>query len=116
MYRIDLDTGECEVFELTSKFRRVQIPSNATFIAEFYLGSSSVEGAGVLVEMWTGTTSFPNGTLDTSMYMWCVCKPVPQTKYAALFDTTFLFSVLDSMWLLLHLHTHDILNSTCAFL
>ena len=64
-YQINLDTEECVVNDLTDKFQPVQIPLNATFISEFYLGSSSANDTGVLVEAWTGTTTNPNGTPNT---------------------------------------------------
>lgn len=49
----------------TAKFPYMQIPANATFLGELYLGTSSIEGAGVLAELWTGITTNPNGTLNT---------------------------------------------------
>ena len=61
MYIEDRDTRECTVSDLKDTFRPIHIPANATFEAEFFLGTSGIAGAGVLVEAWTGKTTNPNG-------------------------------------------------------
>lgn len=61
-YRLNLQTRVCDKFAITDDFRPIAIPQNATFLGEFFLGTSSVQGAGVLVESWAGNTTNPAGT------------------------------------------------------
>ena len=60
-YSEDRNTRECTEYVLTDKFRPIHIPENGTFDGEFYLGSSSSQGSGVLAESWSGKTTNPNG-------------------------------------------------------
>ena len=75
-YSIDIDFEFCNKEELSDEFRPIHIPLNATFIGEFYLGTSSIAGNGVAVESWVGNTTNPNGMLtvvcDTK---WCCLPP-----------------------------------------
>ena len=54
------EPGVCHKTELNEPFRPIRIPVNATFNGEFYLGTSSIPGAGVLVESWSGNTTVGN--------------------------------------------------------
>ena len=62
-YSINLVTKACIVYDLKDSFRPIHIPENATFEGEFYLGTSSIAGDGILVESWVGNTSNPMGTV-----------------------------------------------------
>ncbi|XP_064622758.1 mammalian ependymin-related protein 1-like [Lineus longissimus] len=53
-YRLDIKTRKCEKKPISRPFPTLQIPTNATFYGEFYIGTSSVLGEGVLVEAWGG--------------------------------------------------------------
>ncbi|XP_065184344.1 mammalian ependymin-related protein 1-like [Sycon ciliatum] len=55
-YRINGRTRQCEKFALKEPFRYIQVPENATSYGEAYVGSSSVAGAGTLVNLWGGET------------------------------------------------------------
>ena len=60
-YTASRDSGECRKEDLRESFTPIGIPSNATFLTEFYLGSSGDESEGVLVELWVGNTTNPMG-------------------------------------------------------
>ena len=53
----------CLVYDLKDSFRPIHIPENATFEGEFYLGTSSIAGDGILVQSWVGNTTNPRGTV-----------------------------------------------------
>eukprot|EP00054_Salpingoeca_dolichothecata_P032396 m.266040 g.266040 ORF g.266040 m.266040 type:complete len:199 (+) comp29948_c0_seq1:197-793(+) len=56
-YTIDLKSGHCTKGTVSKSFWYHSVIANATFEGEFYLGSSSVEGASVLVQNWASETS-----------------------------------------------------------
>ena len=60
-YRLNLNTRVCDKFAVEDTFRPIAIPQNATFNGQFFLGTSSIQGAGVLVESWSGNTTNPAG-------------------------------------------------------
>ena len=60
-YHINLKTNTCEVFDLNDPFQRIAIPKNAKLDGEVYIGTSSIPGAGVEVDMWSGNTTDPVG-------------------------------------------------------
>ena len=57
MYEIELSsnkTGKCVKKELTEPFHRIEIPENATFLAEGTIGSNALPGLGVNVALFEG--------------------------------------------------------------
>ena len=56
-YFADRNAGECRKTELDGPFRTVHIPVNATLNGQFYLGTSSISGGGILVESWSGNVT-----------------------------------------------------------
>ena len=54
-YRINARTRECQRFTLREPFRRIEVPDLANFTSSGYIGSS-VSGAGVLVNVFSGDT------------------------------------------------------------
>ena len=60
------DPKTCTKEPLTDKFRPIHIPANATFLDEFYIGSSAMSDGGVLVEQWVGNTTEPAGKPSTA--------------------------------------------------
>ena len=73
-YRLNLRTRQCEKFTLTEPFRPIEVPENATSRGAAYVGSSSVSGAGVLVDIFVGDT--PRGMFPRQCSMnvrVCVC-------------------------------------------
>ncbi|KAF5902223.1 ependymin-like, partial [Clarias magur] len=54
LYKIDYKQQTCKKQELTSEFHPIEIPSNATFLAQVVLGSLSAPNEGVLVNSWAG--------------------------------------------------------------
>lgn len=56
-----MEGDQCTVSDLTDTFRPIHIPVNATFLGEFYLGTSADPKEGVLVEEWVGNVTDPRG-------------------------------------------------------
>jgi len=57
LYQIELSvnkTGECKVYKFKEPFRPAQIPPDAKFAVEAYIGSSAAYGIGVLVNTFYG--------------------------------------------------------------
>ncbi|XP_064624115.1 mammalian ependymin-related protein 1-like [Lineus longissimus] len=73
-YALNLRTKKCEKRPLTRRFRPVQIPSNATFYGELYLGDS------LLTQSWGGKT--PQGGLYHLLWTVHDCLPVTETYYS----------------------------------
>ena len=56
MYLVDLDKKTCRESPLTGPFQPIEVPDNATFIAEEWIGVEGLTGAGLEAELWAGTT------------------------------------------------------------
>jgi len=57
LYQIEFSVnkaGECKVYKFKEPFRPAQVPVDAKFAVEAYIGSSAVLGAGVLVNTFYG--------------------------------------------------------------
>ena len=57
MYQIELSsnkTGKCVKKDLDEPFHRIEIPENATFLAEGTIGSNALPGLGVNVAVFGG--------------------------------------------------------------
>lgn len=55
-YRVNLRTRECEKFVLTEPFHYIEVPTNATLDATYYLGSSGVAGNSVEMHFYSAYT------------------------------------------------------------
>jgi len=55
-YRVNLRTRECEKFQLTEKFRPVEVPANTTLDDTVYLGAKVVPENNVEINFYTGNT------------------------------------------------------------
>lgn len=55
-FTLNLRTRKCKVSALTTPFRPVEIPANAHFDGEAYIGGGD-EADGVLVNLWSGNTT-----------------------------------------------------------
>ncbi|XP_067877577.1 mammalian ependymin-related protein 1-like [Heterodontus francisci] len=68
----------CVKYPLRTPFQRIEIPRNATFIAQMYIGGSSSPNEGVLANVW-------NGDLDTGSYILTFteygCLPLFEVHY-----------------------------------
>ncbi len=51
-YRLNLETRECEKFELKEPFRVIEVPPGARPVGELEIGTSAIPGAGVLVQVY----------------------------------------------------------------
>ena len=56
MYRIDLSLLKCKRFSNDQDFPRIEVPEGANFSQSGYVGSLSVSGAGVRVNVFSGVT------------------------------------------------------------
>ena len=55
-YRLNLRTRECEKFVLTEPFHYIEVPTNTTLDATYYLGSPEVAGNSVEMHFYSGDT------------------------------------------------------------
>lgn len=58
---MDMDTLECTVTDLSDSFKPIQIPPDASYLGEFYLGSSGIFDGSVLIQQWVGNITNPPG-------------------------------------------------------
>ncbi|XP_041841450.1 ependymin-like [Melanotaenia boesemani] len=75
MYKINERSRTCLKKRLTEDFHPLAIPQDAALISQAVLGSSSVPGEGVTVNMWTGELQMKKGTakyLSTVTEFGCV--------------------------------------------
>jgi len=78
-YLINLKDKTCQIEEIKSKFRRMGVPTNATFTASMILGSSASTSAGLPVNMWYD--SWPGEGIDWwyGTYSDLDCLPVSES-------------------------------------
>jgi len=55
-YRVNLQTRECESFQLSEKFHLVEVPVNATLDDTVYLGAKAVPENNVEMNLYSGNT------------------------------------------------------------
>ena len=55
-YRINLKTQVCEKSPLTAPFQPIEVPAEAHFRGEEWVGVENLLGAGFLTELWVGST------------------------------------------------------------
>ncbi|CAH1261897.1 EPDR1 [Branchiostoma lanceolatum] len=79
-YRLNLKSKECEKKELTEPWRPFEVPPNATFLGESYIGTGAVPGAGVLTELWERT--FESGDKFFGAYTVEGCIPIQDEFYS----------------------------------
>ena len=56
MYLVDLDKKTCQETPLSGPMQPIEVPADAHFIAEEYIGVEGLIGAGFQTELWAGTT------------------------------------------------------------
>ena len=56
VYRINIKTGVCSNSTLSTPFRRIEVPRNATYYGTFYVGSTTIPLAGFKVNSFGGDT------------------------------------------------------------
>jgi len=61
MYKINNKDRTCLKKHLSVDFHTLAIPKDASLVGQAVLGSSSVPGEGVLVNMWTGKLQMRKG-------------------------------------------------------
>ncbi|XP_066282340.1 mammalian ependymin-related protein 1-like [Branchiostoma lanceolatum] len=79
-YRLNLKTKECEKREMSEPWREFQVPPNATFLGESYIGTGAVPGAGVLTELWAHT--FESGDKYFGVYTVEGCIPIQEEFFS----------------------------------
>ena len=60
MYLVDLDKKTCQESTPTGPFQPIEVPDDAHFVAEVWIGVEGLVGAGFSTNLWVGTT--PYGT------------------------------------------------------
>lgn len=70
-YEIDSKNQSCEKKSLQSTLEPLDIPDDAKFLASMHAGSSSIEGEGLKVNIWTGSMAGMKGGRDA--FEWCIC-------------------------------------------
>ena len=65
-YRVNLRTRECEKFQLTEKFRPIEVPANTTLDDTFYLGAKVVPENNVEMNSYSGNTL--EGSYDSNQF------------------------------------------------
>ncbi|XP_074654601.1 mammalian ependymin-related protein 1-like [Tubulanus polymorphus] len=92
-YRLNLKTKICQTVPITTPWRAIEIPRNATNYGEAFIGSSSSFADGVLVQIWGGDT--PEGRY---LGVWTLkdCIPIHDTFISKRFGLiqTSLFDVV----------------------
>ncbi|CAH1786520.1 unnamed protein product [Owenia fusiformis] len=78
-FAVNLVSRKCEVRPLTISFREFQIPQNATFYTEAYIGGTLL-GSGVLISAWGGKTD--RGDFYSADYTVADCIPVRDEFYS----------------------------------
>ncbi|XP_064631022.1 mammalian ependymin-related protein 1-like [Lineus longissimus] len=78
-YRLDIKTRKCERRPISRPFPALHVPSNATWYGEYYIGTSSNHGAGVLVDVWGG--HFEDGSRANGEWTQRDCLPISFTSY-----------------------------------
>jgi len=71
-----LRTRECEKFQLSEKFRPVEVPANATLDSTFYLGAKVVPNNNLEMNSYSGHTPEGIATRPTINLVVTVCVPL----------------------------------------
>lgn len=90
-YEIDSKNQSCEKKKLQMTLHPLDIPDDAKFYSTVNTGSSSIEGEGLKVQMWTGSLTDMKGSYSMSVTMGCL----PVSTFYFTETTTFLFSNMD---------------------
>ncbi|XP_071391028.1 ependymin [Centroberyx affinis] len=89
-YEIDSKNQSCEKKSLQSVHNPLEIPSDAKFLSTITIGSVSIEGEGLKVNVWMGTVPETKAHYSISSTMGCL----PVSALFFLDSTTVLFSNL----------------------
>ncbi|XP_030635319.1 ependymin-like [Chanos chanos] len=79
-YTFNNEAGTCKKTPLKKTFMPADIPRNATFLSEEILGTSSIQGQGLLVNTWTGDVPATQGKYMTTVTQ-IGCIPVSSLYY-----------------------------------
>ncbi|CAK6953642.1 ependymin [Scomber scombrus] len=90
-YEIDSKNQSCEKKSLQSTLEPLDIPDDAKFLASIHAGSSSIEGEGLKVNVWTGSMADMKGHYSMSVTMGCL----PVSTFYFTESTSLLFSNTD---------------------
>ncbi|XP_047463977.1 ependymin [Mugil cephalus] len=72
LYEIDSKNQSCEKKTLHCNMHPLDIPDDATFLSTLHSGSSSIEGEGLKVSVWTGSLPDKKGHYSMSVTMRCL--------------------------------------------
>eukprot|EP00058_Branchiostoma_floridae_P011362 XP_002596850.1 hypothetical protein BRAFLDRAFT_99749 [Branchiostoma floridae] len=89
-YRLNLKTKECQKRDIVDAWRPFQVPPNSTFLGESYIGTGSIQGAGVQTQLWENV--FENEDKYFGVYTAVGCIPIQEEFYSrrtGLVTTTF---------------------------
>ncbi|MED6287342.1 hypothetical protein CHARACLAT_015415 [Characodon lateralis] len=90
-YEIDSTNQSCEKKKLQMSLHPFDIPDDAKFDSTVTTGSSSIEGEGLKVNVWTGSLTHMEGFYSMSVTMGCL----PVTTFYFTDTTSFLFRNMD---------------------
>ncbi|XP_012722508.1 ependymin [Fundulus heteroclitus] len=90
-YEIDSRNQSCEKKKLQMSLHPFDIPDDAKLHSTVTTGSSSIEGEGMKVSIWTGPLTPMKGSYSMSVTMGCL----PVTTFYFTDTTSFLFSNMD---------------------
>ncbi|XP_056253347.1 ependymin [Seriola aureovittata] len=90
-YEIDSKNQSCEKKALQCTMHPLDVPDDATFVSTLNSGSSSIEGEGLKINVWSGSMPDSKGYYSMSVTMGCL--PVSTLYFSE--STPFLFSNTD---------------------
>ncbi|XP_043931785.1 ependymin-like isoform X2 [Protopterus annectens] len=98
MYSIFYHNKTCIKSPLTIPFRRAEIPHDATFIAQFVIGSSSLPGEGLLANSWTGEDKTQGGRyIMTATEFGCIPVSLLYNSNATGWSVTSYFDIINGI-------------------
>ncbi|XP_056141415.1 ependymin-1-like [Lampris incognitus] len=86
-YEIDGKNQSCEKKSLQSSIHAMEIPSNAEFLSNMTIGSTTIEGEGIKISMWKGTV--PGTKAQYMMGSSMGCLPL---SFTCISETILIFS------------------------
>lgn len=90
-YEIDSKNQSCEKKSLQSTLEPLDIPDDAKFLSAIHVGSASIEGEGLKLDMWTGSMPDKKGTYTMTVTMGCL----PVSSFYITEAASFLFSFME---------------------
>ncbi|XP_059206940.1 ependymin [Centropristis striata] len=90
-YEIDTKNQSCEKKALQCTLHPLDVPDEATYLSTLNIGSSSIEGEGLKVNIWTGSMADSKGKYSMSVTMGCL----PVSTFYMCESSSFLISIMD---------------------